>query len=65
MIGLQALSEFAAGIYSSDIDFSVQLTSSVDPSFAKTIAVDQQTAMVLQQVEVRFSPQVMGSCFRQ
>ena len=52
MIGLQALSEFAELIYSPDIDFTVQLTSSVDPNFKKTITVNQQNSMVLQLVEV-------------
>lgn len=53
MIGLQALSEFAELIYTPDIDFTVQLTSSVDPNFKKTITVNQQNSMVLQLVEVR------------
>ena len=52
MIGLQALSEFAELIYSPDIDFTVQLTSSADPSFSETVNVNQQNAMVLQLVEV-------------
>ena len=52
MIGLQALSEFAELIYSPDVDFTVQLTSSVDPNFQKTITVNQQNSMVLRLVEV-------------
>ena len=52
VIGLQALSEFAELIYTSDTDFTVQLTSSADPSFSQTIKVNQQNSMVLQLVEV-------------
>ena len=52
MIGLQALSEFAELIYTPDIDFTVQLSSSVDPNFKKTVTVNQQNSMVLQLVEV-------------
>lgn len=54
VIGLQALSEFAELIYSPDIDFTVELTSTVDPNFRKTISVNQQNSMVLQLVEVIF-----------
>jgi len=52
VIGLQALSEFAELIYTPDIDFTVQLTSSVDTNFGKTVTVNQQNSMVLQLVEV-------------
>lgn len=52
VIGLQALSEFAELIYTPDIDITVQLTSSVDPNFRKTITVNQENSMVLQLVEV-------------
>ena len=52
MIGLQALSEFAELIYTLDVDFTVQLASSVDPNFKKTVTVNQQNSMVLQLVEV-------------
>lgn len=52
VIGLQALSEFAELIYTPDIDFTVQLMSSVDPNFRKTVTVNQQNSMVLQLVEV-------------
>ena len=52
MIGLQALSEFAELIYTPDIDFTVQLTSSVDSNFKKTVTVNQQNSVVLQLVEV-------------
>jgi len=58
VIGLQALSEFAELIYSPDIDFTVQLTSSADPSFSETVNVNQQNAMVLQLVEI---PNVDGT----
>ena len=61
-MGLQALAEFAELIYSPDIDFTVTLTSSVDPAFSETINVNQQNSMVLQLVEVinHFSP-VLGT----
>lgn len=52
VIGLQALSEFAELVYTPDIDFTVQLTSSADPSFSRIIKVDHQNSMVLQLVEV-------------
>lgn len=52
VVGLQALSEFAELIYSPDIDFTVQLTSSADSNFRKTMTVNQQNSMVLQLVEV-------------
>ena len=57
-MGLQALAEFAELIYSPDIDFTVKLTSSADPTFSETINVNHQNSMVLQLVEVikRFSP---------
>lgn len=58
VIGLQALSEFAELIYTPDIDFTVQLMSSVDPNFRKTVTVNQQNSMVLQLVEI---PNVAGS----
>ena len=52
VIGLQALSEFAELIYTPDIDFTVELTSTVDPNFRKTITVNQQNSLVLHLVEV-------------
>ena len=52
MIGLQALSEFAELIYTPNVDFSVQMTSSADSNFKKTVTVNQQNSMVLQLVEV-------------
>lgn len=57
-MGLQALAEFAELIYSPDIDFTVKLTSSADPTFSETINVNHQNSMVLQLVEVikHFSP---------
>lgn len=58
VIGLQALSEFAELVYTPDIDFTVQLTSSADPSFSRIIKVDHQNSMVLQLVEL---PNVAGS----
>ncbi|KAJ7374578.1 hypothetical protein OS493_004916 [Desmophyllum pertusum] len=58
VIGLQALSEFAELIYTPDIDFTVELTSTVDPNFRKTITVNQQNSLVLQLVEI---PNVAGS----
>ena len=52
VIGLQALSEFAELIYTPDVDFTLQLTVSADPTFSRTITVNQQNSMVLQLVEV-------------
>lgn len=57
VIGLQALSEFAELIYTPDVDFTLQLTVSADPTFSRTITVNQQNSMVLQLVEL---PSVSG-----
>ncbi|XP_078364931.1 CD109 antigen-like isoform X2 [Oculina patagonica] len=58
VVGLQALSEFAELIYTPDIDFTVQLSSSADSNFRKIMTVNQQNSMVLQLVEI---PNVAGS----
>ena len=53
VVGLQALSEFAAEVYSPSLDFTVVTTVTSDPAFRKTFNVNAQNAMVLQQAEVR------------
>lgn len=52
VIGLQALAEFAEMIYTPDVAFTLQLTASADPTFSRTITVNQQNSMVLQLIEL-------------
>nr|BAJ05272.1 CD109-like molecule [Diadumene lineata] len=50
VLGIQAMSEFAALIYSSSQAFEVQLSQSAVEGFSETIKVDASNAMVLQEV---------------
>ncbi|KAK3746370.1 hypothetical protein QZH41_006300 [Actinostola sp. cb2023] len=50
VLGIQAMSEFAALIYSSSQNFQVKLSQSADKSFSKSFTVNTGNAMVLQQV---------------
>ena len=52
VIGLQALSEFAPLIFSSDVSFTIDVGQSSDKSYKKTFKVDKDNMIVLQQQEV-------------
>ncbi|KAK3751287.1 hypothetical protein QZH41_012192, partial [Actinostola sp. cb2023] len=50
VLGIQAMSEFAALIYSPKLNFQLTLTHSAVTNFTKTLTVQDKNAMVLQQV---------------
>ena len=50
VIGLQALSEFAPLVFSTDIDFTVKISTG---DFSKSFNVDKNNMIILQRVEVQ------------
>jgi hypothetical protein len=53
VIGLQALSEFAPLVFSSDVSFTVNVKLSAEASYDKTFQVNKDNLVVLQEEEVR------------
>ncbi|XP_035679836.1 CD109 antigen-like [Branchiostoma floridae] len=52
VVGLQALAYFAAGVRAGGLDMTVTITSDTDAAFSHTFTVNDQNAIVLQQVEI-------------
>ena len=53
MIGLQALSQFAPLVFSSDVSFTLNVKLSAKASYDKTFQVNKNNLVVLQEEEVR------------
>ncbi|XP_066290647.1 CD109 antigen-like isoform X3 [Branchiostoma lanceolatum] len=58
VVGLEALGYFAAGVRAGGLDMTVTITSDTDADFSHTFTVNDQNAIVLQQVEI---PNVSGT----
>ncbi|XP_019629167.1 PREDICTED: CD109 antigen-like isoform X3 [Branchiostoma belcheri] len=58
VVGLQALAYFAAAVRAGGLDMTVTITSSTDSTFSHTFTINDQNAIVLQQVEI---PNVSGT----
>ena len=52
MIGLQALSEFAPLVFSSDVHFTVDVRLSAEATYSKSFKVNKDNLIVLQEDEV-------------